>query len=175
MSRVFGWLLDREQRVFRYVNRRLRRTWLDRAFGIVTHLGGATVSIAGTLGFALFAGSDWQRVGWIALATLAISHIPVAVLKRTYRRLRPYQIWPDTFTGPNPLKDHSFPSGHTTAIFSALVPYVLEQPLLAPLLLPIAGIVGLSRIYLGLHYPSDVLAGALLGSVTASCLYAWIP
>ncbi|PJH69213.1 phosphatase PAP2 family protein, partial [Salmonella enterica subsp. enterica serovar Typhimurium] len=64
----------------------------------------------------------------------------------------------------NPLQDHSFPSGHTTAIFSVIIPFILLDWMLMFLLLPIGIIVGVSRIYLGLHFPSDVLGGSLLGS-----------
>lgn len=174
MKRIMNRLLERERRIFRWVNRRLRRTWLDKLLGTLTHLGGATAAITGSVLFALLAGPGWSRIGWIAVASLIASHLPVAVLKRAYRRLRPYQIWPDTHMATKPLVDHSFPSGHTTAIFSVLVPFVLAQPMFGTLLLPLAGLVGLSRIYLGLHYPSDVLAGATVGSGTAACMYAWL-
>ncbi len=71
----------------------------------------------------------------------------------------------------NPLKDHSFPSGHTTAIFSVVVPLLLYMPVLTIILAPIALSVGISRIYLGLHYPSDVLAGLCLGTLTGIISY----
>ncbi|WP_051236585.1 phosphatase PAP2 family protein [Paenibacillus pinihumi] len=63
-----------------------------------------------------------------------------------------------------PLKDHSFPSGHTTAIFSIIIPFVFISGLLALLLVPLALLVALTRVYQGLHYPSDCIAGCLLGT-----------
>ena len=74
---------------------------------------------------------------------------------------------PETITFRNPLTDHSFPSGHTTAVFSVTVPFMTMEPILLATLLPVALIVGFSRIYLGLHYPSDVLAGATIGTLVA--------
>jgi len=72
------------------------------------------------------------------------------------------------------LKDPSFPSGHTTAAFAMLTPWMLTEPMFIPLLLPIGIGVALSRIYFGLHFPSDTAAGALLGSTTALILSLWI-
>ena len=74
----------------------------------------------------------------------------------------------------NPLKDHSFPSGHTTAIFSVIIPFVLFVPALSFILIPLGLCMGLSRIYLGLHYPSDVIAGGLLGSCVGVFCFLFI-
>ncbi|MNM71115.1 putative undecaprenyl-diphosphatase YbjG [compost metagenome] len=119
-----------------------------------------------------FTPQPWSRAGLQAGVALAISHIPVAAAKKAYPRLRPYLTLPGTNTFRNPLTDHSFPSGHTTAIFSITVPFMAAQPLLAIVLVPIALLVAVSRIYLGLHYPSDTLAGAIIGSSVASATVA---
>ncbi len=109
------------------------------------------------------------------MTALAVSHLPVAVAKKLYPRMRPYLALPGTNTFRNPLKDHSFPSGHTTAIFASTVPYMVAFPTLTVILLPLACIVGFSRIYLGLHYPSDVFAGLVIGSsVAAGTIALWI-
>jgi undecaprenyl-diphosphatase len=76
-------------------------------------------------------------------------------------------VLPQTKIGKNPLTDHSFPSGHTTAIFAITVPIIMAMPVLSIGLIPLAVIVGISRIYNGLHYPSDCLAGSLIGTITA--------
>ena len=102
-----------------------------------------------------------------AIATaisLAISHIPVQILKRWYPRKRPYLTIQDAKYPVHPLQDHSFPSGHTTAVFSVFIPFICYNPNLLIFLLPLALCVGISRIYLGLHYPSDVFVGMCLGT-----------
>ena len=93
----------------------------------------------------------------------AVGYIPVAIAKKLYPRQRPYIQLKHTKVLENPLKDHSFPSGHTTAIFSLVTPLMITYPAFAAVLLPLAVTVGISRIYLGLHYPTDVLVGLILG------------
>lgn len=72
-----------------------------------------------------------------------------------------------------PLDEYSFPSGHTLHAVSFALIAVFHYPALRWLLLPFALLVALSRIVLGLHYPSDVLAGALLGAAVAFLALQW--
>ncbi|MFD7525238.1 phosphatase PAP2 family protein [Paenibacillus chitinolyticus] len=175
MSKVVHWMHRHETRMFLYVNQRFRHTILDGILGTLTHLGGATATITVTLLLSLFGKGVWQIAGIQALAALAISHIPVAIVKKLYPRRRPYLVVPNTRTGRNPLQDHSFPSGHTTAIFSVIVPFVAHMPVLGFVLIPLALLIALSRMYLGLHYPSDCLAGAVIGSGAAAASVALWP
>ena len=55
-----------------------------------------------------------------------------------------------------------------------LTPWMLAAPSLIPVLLPVALGVALSRVYFGLHFPSDTVAGALLGSSTALLITLWV-
>lgn len=174
MSSVATWLLRHERRLFCFVNQKIQHQVLDYLFGTITHLGGAASSILLALCFAMFAEGSIRLAGLQSCIALAVSHIPVAVIKKKFPRLRPYLVVPDTHTCKNPLTDHSFPSGHTTAIFSIAVPFALISPWLAAILLPLACLVGLSRIYLGLHYPSDCLAGCLIGAVTGLSTVAFL-
>ncbi|WP_438444609.1 phosphatase PAP2 family protein [Gorillibacterium sp. sgz5001074] len=166
MSRVVTWLQYRELAVFHYVNGR-PRGWLDWWLNRITHLGGATATLLITLCLSIFASEPWNVVAMQSFIALALSHIPVAVIKKKYPRLRPYLVLPDTNICKKPLTDHSFPSGHTTAIFSVTVPFMAAAPVLSLVLLPLALTVALSRMYLGLHYPSDCAAGAFLGTLAA--------
>ena len=65
------------------------------------------------------------------------------------------------------MKDYSFPSGHTAASFSIATTIALNMPRLAIFVFVIAIIVGISRVYLGVHYPTDVAAGIILGTLPA--------
>ncbi|ANF96138.1 phosphatase PAP2 family protein [Paenibacillus bovis] len=156
-----------EQYIFRWFNTRLHNRFLNIFFYYLTNLGGATFTIIATLAIWLLAPAPWDQAGLHAAVALAVSHIPVAIAKKLYPRIRPYLAIPETITFRNPLTDHSFPSGHTTAVFSVTVPFMLMDVHTIPFLLPLALIVAVSRMYLGLHYPSDVLVGALIGSAVA--------
>ncbi|GIQ70917.1 phosphatase PAP2 family protein [Xylanibacillus composti] len=164
MSRVVIWLHHRELRMFHWINQRLQHQIMDWIMGKITHLGGATFTISAMALLWILASGALARTAMLGLIALAASHIPVAFIKRIYPRLRPYDALPEAILSSLPLKDHSFPSGHTTAIFSIITPFVLIFPLFAVLLVPLALTVAISRIYLGLHYPSDVFVGFILGT-----------
>lgn len=174
MSRIYRMLQEVERPLFLHVNIRWNRSALNWLFHALSLIAGATFSLCLSLAAGLFAPEPWSTVGWQALAAILISHIPVAIAKRSAPRLRPYQVFPQINTNRHPLKDPSFPSGHTTAAFAMLTPWMLAEPMLIPALLPVGIGVALSRIYFGLHFPSDTVAGALLGSMTALLVTLWI-
>ena len=89
-------------------------------------------------------------------------------LKAKTLRPRPYQVRQDIWLTGKALDHFSFPSGHTmhAVIFSGVA--LVYFPLLLWLLVPFTVLVGMSRVILGLHYPSDVIAGAMLGALIAN-------
>ena len=88
-------------------------------------------------------------------------------LKGKTLRPRPYEVRQDIWLTGKPLDKFSFPSGHTlhAVVFSMVA--LSYYPQLALILVPFTIMVALSRVVLGLHYPSDVLAGAVLGASIA--------
>jgi len=164
--KLINWLTTNDIKIFSYVNQSLKCRLLDFWMPIITHLGGATFTIV--LPFTLIFFVPSMKLWAIqALIALTISHLIVRIIKKGYPRKRPYLTLPNTRTFPNPLVDYSFPSGHTTAVFSVAVAFSLNVTIASFILMPIAMIVGFSRMYLGLHYPTDCIIGAILGSVTA--------
>ena len=117
---------------------------------------------------------DLLRSGYITgvawVATLAITE----GLKFSVRRPRPYKAYPDLLHPVKPTYGYSFPSGHTSLCFATAVSLSLCYPewyVVVPSLLWATG-VGFSRIYLGVHYPSDVIAGAVVGTLTAMLVHS---
>lgn len=168
MNRLLLKLKHLDQQLFFGINIGLHRSFLNPLIYYITHMGGASFTILFTIFIWVIAPQPWSLAGLQALCALSISHIPVAIAKKAYPRIRPYLMLPDTNTFRNPLTDHSFPSGHTTAIFSIMIPFIAVAPALVFILIPLALFVAISRIYLGLHYPSDVLAGAIIGTLVST-------
>ncbi|NMD69069.1 phosphatase PAP2 family protein [Bacillus sp. DNRA2] len=172
MSRLLNSFYLFECRVFKEINRHFEKRLLNLFFRSITHCGGAGFTISVTLLLLILLPVHLKWIAVASAASLSLSHIPVHFIKKLYPRQRPYLTLDKINIPRNPLKDHSFPSGHTTAIFSVMIPFVLFAPALSFLLIPAGICVGLSRMYLGLHYPSDVMAGGILGStIGAVCFY----
>ncbi len=89
------------------------------------------------------------------------------LLKQLFVRERPFITHTAIDPAAAPLDRYSFPSGHTLHAVSFAWQASAHFPELAWLLLPLAGLIAASRVVLGLHYPSDVLAGAVLGAALA--------
>lgn len=85
-------------------------------------------------------------------------------LKRWTQRPRPFRACPGVIAHVPPLDEFSFPSGHTLQAVSFTIVALAWYPQLAPLLIGFTVLVAASRVILGLHYPSDVLAAILIGS-----------
>ncbi len=89
------------------------------------------------------------------------------VFKNFFIRKRPYIRHEDISNLMLPPDKFSFPSGHTAAAFTVAFVFYYFYPILFIPFVVLASLIGISRIYLGLHYPSDVLAGLGLGFVSA--------
>ena len=135
---------------------------------IVTHLGGVGCSIlAATIPLAL--GGVIADAARQTLAILICSHLVVQLVKRTISRPRPsialdcttLVVEPDRF---------SFPSGHSAAAMAVAIGYAMAFPSLALPLIVVAFLVGASRVFLGAHYPGDVVVGQLIAALTAMAL-----
>jgi undecaprenyl-diphosphatase len=173
--RMQGTLISRLLRrdLFWYYRLRLRpdipAEW--RMFWLgMTHLGGARVTIAACLiGLAI------DRTRFAAAHTavaLLVAFLISQIIKRSVSRERPSELVSGSSIIDAPDR-FSFPSGHSAASMAVAAMYALTFPSLGIWLLPIAALVGYSRVALGVHYPLDVVAGQAIGLVTAVLLRLW--
>ena len=114
----------------------------------------------------------WKRYAVLAItfAAVAIADISAAGLKLVFDRERPSSRYPE----PRPLvhapTDGSFPSGHAATSFAAATVLTFAWPRWWPAFLLLALAIGFSRVYVGVHYPLDVVGGAVLGILVATAL-----
>lgn len=98
----------------------------------------------------------------------AVGTLAYKLLKHKTTRPRPYQVHEVVVLGERPLDHYSFPSGHT--LHAVMITIVLgnSAPVLLVVMVPFTVMVALSRMVLGLHYPSDVVVGAAIGAGVAA-------
>ena len=119
--------------------------------------------------------SRWDILQILAYA-FAIERIAYFFLKNKLKRNRPPQAIPGYKSIIKPSDQFSFPSGHTSAAFLVATIGSVYDPIYWLLLIVWAPLVGISRVMLGVHFPTDILAGSLLGFLIAQfCLYFLLP
>lgn len=145
------------------INGKMRNKFFDKFMYKITDFGGAIASTIFTLILIIIGNDKYKLIGFEVLGVLGISQIIVQSLKILLSRERPYNMIEKLNTFGIDLKDYSFPSGHTTASFTIATTLSLNIPELFIIVFLFASIIGISRIYLGVHYPTDVVAGVILG------------
>lgn len=158
--------------VLLFIQEHVRQEWLDGFVKAITFLGDlGWFWIA--LGIILLIPQKTRSIGIVVLISLLIDILVTNVaLKNIIARPRPFNI-NNTLIPliPKP-HDFSFPSGHTAASFaSAFVYYRMAPKKYGVAALVLAALIGLSRLYLGVHYPSDVIGGFFIGWICSVAAY----
>lgn len=173
---MFAELVQLEESILLWIQEVIRTPYLTPFFIFVTRLGDSGM-IWIIISCILLAFQKTRKVGAIALVALAGSYlVNNLVLKNMIARTRPYEMIPELGRLIEKQSDYSFPSGHTGSSFAAAVVYYKELPKKYgfPLMF-LAIAIAFSRLYLGVHYPSDVIIGAATGSIIAiivrKCFY----
>lgn len=161
-------------RILLFIQESIRVPWLTPLVVFITSLGNAGI-VWIVFSFLLLIPRKTRKVGCMSILALFGSLlINNLLLKNLVRRIRPY----DAFSAllplvPKPI-DYSFPSGHTGSSFASACVLYRHLPRKAGIpALILAVLIGLSRLYVGVHYPSDVFVGMLTG-IASSCLTEWI-
>lgn len=155
-------------------NNRIKCKPLDIIMTPITYLGSVAFTAAFCILTLFYPNDIIKLIGVRATLALCLSTLISQVLKINVNRLRPFLKINNLNIKKIGIDEYSFPSGHTTAAFSLAVTIVLSSSLLSYIIITFAALVGISRIYLGVHYPTDVIAGMILGSTCSWLIYAII-
>ena len=163
-KQVWGYIQNRDHRVMRRMNNWPAPRWIRFWMLAATRMGDGWLWYSlGAILLAVGGPRGYEAVG--AAGSAAILGIFVfKALKHLSRRPRPCQLQPHCWARILPPDQFSFPSGHTMTAFSIAIVVSYFYPTLQGPLYFLALSIGLSRIVLGMHFLSDVLAGAILGS-----------
>jgi undecaprenyl-diphosphatase len=149
-----------DTRVCLSLNRINHRRFIQLFFGTVSRLGDGMIWYGLMIAMAMF-GKWIPAIHMFAAGVAGV--LLYKALKGVTSRPRPCTIRADILRTTEPLDQFSFPSGHTLHAVSFTLIAIAYFPVLAWVLIPFAFLVAMSRVILGLHYPSDVAVGALLG------------
>lgn len=148
-------------------NRSCRYATVVRFFTHVSRLGDGGFWYGLILALPILYGQEALQASLHLLFTGIIGLVLYKIIKQATGRRRPCNMHQDIFLATAPLDYYSFPSGHTLHAVSFTIVVTHYYPEMGLICIPFAVCVALSRVILGLHYPTDVLAGAALGSALA--------
>lgn len=165
-------ITDFDISIMRFLQENIRTDILNDIFRFITHLGDVGWLWI-VIGIALLFSKKTRPAGFTMLFALLINLIITNItLKNLIGRARPFTVNDAIIPLIERPSSFSFPSGHTSGAFSAMlalykwVPKKIGIPAVI-----LAVLVGFSRIYLGVHYPTDVLGGILVGVISSALAY----
>ena len=157
--------------ILMFIQEHLRFDWLTGPTVFVSHLGNSGLFWI-LLCLVLLAFKRTRKMGLCGLLALLIGALITNVaLKNIIARIRPYEQFSDIILLLERQKDFSFPSGHACSSFAAACalywPSEQKNMLIGVLSLTLAALISWSRLYVGVHFPTDVLCGVVIGIFSA--------
>ena len=153
--------------VLYFFNHTLSAPFLDKFFGIITNVNNWYISYLILLGISFTKGGRRGKfaVAGVLILILVTDQFGARLVKEWIQRPRPCNALPDVITPLGCNGTFSFPSNHSLNNFAAAVFFYKLFPKIKWAVFTAATLVALSRVYMGLHYPSDILGGAIIGSL----------
>jgi undecaprenyl-diphosphatase len=160
--------IARERALALWMHGASNRDWVVRALDTVSRVGDGWIWYAIFVCLPIAQGATGTSASVRAVAVGLVNLILYKIIKRWIARPRPYCTCPGICARTRSLDEFSFPSGHTLHSVAFSVILSAYFPLLGYFVWPLTLLIALSRVVLGLHYPSDVIVGALIGGITAA-------
>ena len=170
------WLVDFDLGIDNYIQEHLSNPFFDKVFTFITHLGDEGI-VWILLAVILLCFRKTRKVGIVMGLALIFGLIFGNItLKNIFQRPRPFDTPGALLDGDSLLVsrpgEYSFPSGHTTSSFAAAVGIFLFNKKWGIPALVLAALIAYSRLYVYVHFPSDILGGIVLGTLCALLAYA---
>jgi undecaprenyl-diphosphatase len=171
MKSILEYISHRDINILRIINNSWKCKFLDIIMPAMTYLGSFPfMFIFCTVAF-LFSNTLLHVMAIKAMIAITISTGIGKLLKISVNRLRPFMDIQNLNIKKIGIDKYSFPSGHTTGAFSLAVIIALHFPIFGFITIPLAFGVGISRMYIGVHYPTDVIVGVFIGSICSLLTY----
>lgn len=174
LRKILTELLSMDGNLLLFIQDHVRVSWLTPILTHLTKLGDHG-EIWIVIGILLLIPKKTRRAGILSLLALLSAHLLCnMVLKDYVARVRPYDVIEGLHCLIERPTDWSFPSGHTMTAFAAAVVIFRSRPKrLGIPIMTLACVIAFSRLYVGVHYPSDVIFGAVLGTLIG-LIFFWI-
>jgi undecaprenyl-diphosphatase len=169
---MLDFLINIDTQIFYFVNLKLQNGVLDFLMPFLTQRSNWMIPLwIGWLVFFIFGKKKGRIVALLLMVTITASdQVSAHLIKPWVGRIRPCNVLENVHLLVGCTQAFSFPSAHACNLFSSATLLSRSYKSLTPVFLIIAFLVSFSRIYVGVHYPFDVLAGGLLGFLLASLI-----
>ena len=174
-SSLITWIMHYNTVLFYSINLGMENGFLNSLMPALTDFGSfvAWGILCGLI--YLFGGNRSRKIAILGLAALILGNVVVYVLKYVVAEPRPFLVLGNVHQLVSESEVYSFPSGHSASSFAVATVLGLKYSLnfknkrfrLIYPLIAFAALIGFSRVYIGVHYPLDVLFGALIGVLSA--------
>lgn len=167
------WIQQLDLSILLFIQEYLRVSWMNGFWKFITHFGDGGIFWI-LLTVLLFISKKTRKAALVAACSLLLGFlITNLTLKPLVDRMRPYEFSDAILPLGRLPRDASFPSGHTSASFACALIYVRMLPKKYGIpLVVLAALIALSRLYLCVHFPTDVLGGFLVALFSSTVVYA---
>lgn len=156
------------------LNHKAKCSFLDKFMTFITYIGSIQFGISFCIISLMLTNFSINSFGFKLTFAMILSTLLSNIIKKSVNRIRPYI----KLNNLNPIKigvdNYSFPSGHTTSAFTMSTMLSLFFPKLSIIFIILSTLVGVSRMYLGVHYPTDVAFGTFVGSLCSFIIFKLI-